>query len=266
MSEAPPCPTCGKTGFASVAGMKRHHSLQHGESIAGEIVDCSHCGSKTRVRPYELEKYDDHYCDDDCRVGHLSEKNSGEDNPNYRGALQTYDCHQCGADVEKYPSHVVGRVFCSSGCRSAWMSGLTGEDSHRWNRINVPCDYCGADMSRRPSRVARHDSLFCSDDCRHAFHGEAVSGDGNPNYRHGGSKTFQYGSNWEDVRAAIITRDDETCQMCGLSQAEHYEEYGGDLHVHHKTPLVEFDNCADANDYGNLIALCVTCHGIAEQT
>ena len=267
MPDAPPCPTCDKSGFESVAGMKRHHALQHGESIAGEEVACSNCDGSLHRRPHEIEQYDRFYCGDECRAEHQSEAFSGEANPNYRGAKSTYECHWCGASVEKYPSHVVGRVFCSDDCRAAWQSeSFTGEDNPRWARITVPCDYCGTPIDRRPSRIARHEALFCTEGCKNAFHSQYISGEDNPNYRHGKSDSFRYGANWSEMREEVLQRDGHECQECGMELDEHLDMYGFSLHVHHDTPLVMFEDADEANSLDNLTTLCVTCHGIEEQT
>lgn len=44
------------------------------------------------------------------------------------------------------------------------------------------------------------------------------------------------------------------CRYCGISNEEHNEEYGQNLHVHH------IDGDSDNNDLDNLAVLCKICH------
>lgn len=39
-----PCPTCGRDDFTDDSYMKKHHSMKHGESIAGFTTTCTACG------------------------------------------------------------------------------------------------------------------------------------------------------------------------------------------------------------------------------
>ena len=67
----------------------------------------------------------------------------------------------------------------------------------------------------------------------------------------------QYGGN----RNTALERDKFSCVKCGLTQAEHKEKYGKDLHVDHidnrgmAVPDSEKNNALD-----NLQTLCVVCH------
>lgn len=55
---------------------------------------------------------------------------------------------------------------------------------------------------------------------------------------------------WQEMRSAVLERDDYTCQGCG-TDVEH------DTPIHHIVPL----GCGGTNTYRNLITLCETCHG-----
>lgn len=61
------CPTCGKE-CASYRGMKVHHSKAHGESIAGEVVECDHCGDEFRKRLDRVERDAKQFCSRDCQA------------------------------------------------------------------------------------------------------------------------------------------------------------------------------------------------------
>jgi len=82
------------------------------------------------------------------------------------------------------------------------------------------------------------------------------------NWKGGGRKW--YGPNWNKKRKQAIDRDAEQCVICGIGRDEHYSEYETDLHVHHITPLRRFENYEDANALGNLMTLCISCHGTWE--
>lgn len=64
-----------------------------------------------------------------------------------------------------------------------------------------------------------------------------------------------YGSDWDEVREEIIEDYGSECLLCLSSE---------NLHVHHITPLKEFDNPDLANNPENLVPLCSRCHGRVE--
>ncbi len=75
-----------------------------------------------------------------------------------------------------------------------------------------------------------------------------------------------YGPNWEEQRQKVLERDGYRCRTCG-SEARP----GLGLHVHHIRPFREYGylpgkNTAYllANDLGNLVSLCPSCHRRAE--
>lgn len=82
-----------------------------------------------------------------------------------------------------------------------------------------------------------------------------------------------YGPNWATQRARTLARDDYTCQVegCAMTRERHQRVHGCDLHVHHQTPLVEFEtddgeiDYAAANDGSNLVTLCSVHHPQVEQ-
>jgi len=55
---------------------------------------------------------------------------------------------------------------------------------------------------------------------------------------------------WQQMREAVLERDDYTCQGCG-SDVQH------NAPIHHIVPL----GCGGTNTYRNLITLCEQCHG-----
>jgi 5-methylcytosine-specific restriction endonuclease McrA len=78
------CPTCGKDGFANEKGMKKHHYMVHGESIAFTEVDCHNCGETVRKRDCDIAG--NVYCSTRCLSEKYSERTpSGEEHPDYKG-------------------------------------------------------------------------------------------------------------------------------------------------------------------------------------
>lgn len=120
-------------------------------------------------------------------------------------------------------------------------------------RVKSFCLKCGGLISNPPSRIKhkRGAGKYCSPECRNS-HWVNVN---HPKYK-GSPHTHKYGKNWASIRRAILKRDSNTCQMCGVSMPR--------LHIHHKRPFRLFDSPAQANQHDNLITLCAACHRVAE--
>lgn len=73
-----------------------------------------------------------------------------------------------------------------------------------------------------------------------------------------------YGKNWRKKREEVLENHGRYCERCRLTEAEHFEKYGVSLHIHHKTPLREFDDISEANRLKNLVPLCAECHRTVE--
>lgn len=71
---------------------------------------------------------------------------------------------------------------------------------------------------------------------------------------------FVYEGNWPEQRRRAKYRDQARCQDCDTTDAEHHEEYGRGLDIHHKVPYREFDDPKQANELSNLVTLCRLCH------
>ncbi|WP_343122491.1 HNH endonuclease [Haloquadratum walsbyi] len=67
------------------------------------------------------------------------------------------------------------------------------------------------------------------------------------------------------MREEIIARDNDTCLRCGMDRETHRDQFGRDLHVHHRIPRRRFYNdpdrsVDDADIPSNLLTLCIPCH------
>jgi 5-methylcytosine-specific restriction endonuclease McrA len=86
-----------------------------------------------------------------------------------------------------------------------------------------------------------------------------------PRYPRGGEDEYRYyGPDWQARRERRIEIDQYQCQKCGLSRAQHYQEYNQDLSVHHIRRLREFNSYENANSLTNLITVCTECHRTVE--
>jgi len=50
-----------------------------------------------------------------------------------------------------------------------------------------------------------------------------------------------------------------------MPQADHTDEFGEKLHVHHIIPARQIDDPEERNGMNNLICLCRRCHGVWEE-
>lgn len=63
----------------------------------------------------------------------------------------------------------------------------------------------------------------------------------------------RYPSNWGVIRKSVYSRDDYTCQICGVRGGK----FGNsEVHAHHITPLSE----GGSHNLSNLVTLCESCH------
>lgn len=77
-----------------------------------------------------------------------------------------------------------------------------------------------------------------------------------------GDGNLPYGPEWDQYRKRTLERDGYCCRVCGCSD----EQSSMSLHVHHITPLREFErsggliNFESAHSLNNLVTLCAACH------
>lgn len=109
--------------------------------------------------------------------------------------------------------------------------------------VTLPCANCGARITRRRRDVKRSAHLFCSRICADV------------GQKRRDSEALRYGPGWKNVRATIRKRD-KVCQACGKTP----EQNGAALHVHHLKPF----RVGGTNHPSNLVALCESCHHVAE--
>lgn len=86
-----------------------------------------------------------------------------------------------------------------------------------------------------------------------------VCGENHPMWK--GGKRYWQQKEWYEIREQVKKRDNYTCRECGLTEEESYNRYGQPLQVHHMIPYI----VCETHDPDNLITLCNTCHGKADE-
>lgn len=259
--ESTECPTCGRDDFASVASMKSHHAVKHGESIAGIPAECDYCGASFRRRKSQLEKSEHHFCSPMCRGEWSSENIVGENHHDWEGGDVEVDCSWCGDITTVRPAVAdrPGENFCSEKCLGQWnASKRVGETHPQYDRVKVQCAYCGREKRVKQHVADENQRHFCGYTCMGEWQSENQVGEGNPGWK--GGRPEYYGANWPTQREKALDRDDHRCQACGMTSAAHQEQWDEGLHVHHITRFKSFDNSERANELSNLVALCRGCH------
>lgn len=73
------CPTCGRSDFHSKEGMRRHHTMAHGESIAKTTSECAACGEEfTHFKAEGNRKYCSRDCSTNAIQNHWGHESSGD--------------------------------------------------------------------------------------------------------------------------------------------------------------------------------------------
>jgi 5-methylcytosine-specific restriction endonuclease McrA len=252
------CPECDQE-FETECGMKIHHKMSHGESIAGMEIECDMCGEQFRRKQSHADRTEKAFCSPGCQADWRSENYTGENNPSWSGGGISTECAVCGTELNvmraKYQKY--DRHFCSNACSAEWVSKNQSESDHpNWKpSVTFKCSNCGTQVERYP-RDERYDNHFCSSDCLSEHRSKHYSADG----RDRGKR----GVYWENQRAKAIERDNFECQRCGLTDKEHRAEQNIGLHVHHKNAAKTFESDKKAHELSNLITLCSRCHRLAE--
>lgn len=183
------CPICGEK-FASEHGVKVHAGRSHDTSLAGETVACATCGTEISRQPYEVQKYENHFCSDKCETEWRSERYSGEKNP-YSSGRVSITCKCCNKDFEVAPYREQTARFCSVDCKATFQSEeLSGADSHAWEGgpETAICEYCGDKFEFYASEGTTR--RFCSYECLGRAREETMQGEQNPSWD-GGKETLE---------------------------------------------------------------------------
>lgn len=160
-------------------------------------------------------------------------------------------CVICGKPLPKWP---LVKKTCSRECFLKLRSQVnSGENNPRYKGVITKiCPYCGEIFTHRRTEAPRK---YCSKECS-ILAGAALRR--NPNHwRYKGDRKRDKGQNWGQQSAKARRRDNYTCQLCGLTEAQ----LGQRLDVHHVRPYVLFNgDWESANHLDNLTSYCRSCH------
>ncbi len=126
--------TCPESGCEfktnTQRGLSIHRTKEHSNKSKLE-VECHQCGNIFEKYKSEAERRSDkNFCDNDCYGKYTSERQAGEENPQWKEEtkLQEHTCEWCEEIYMKYVEP--GKTsFCSRECHAQWMSeNRTGED------------------------------------------------------------------------------------------------------------------------------------------
>lgn len=264
------CPTCDRDDFATESGMKTHHSVIHGESLAGHWIECDWCGEEHHKR--QLKDRNEHeFCSKECFSNYQSNELCGEDSHMWDGGKVKVECVQCETSVEKFPAYAEKgeRQYCSNKCHAVWMSeNQTGEDNPTYDpdsHVEVACDNCGDTVVRKRSKYERNERNFCDIDCRGEWQSEYRCGENHPRWIENPDH-INYGGSWPEQREKRLEKDGHECVICSKSNAQEKIDKGRGLDVHHidkARNYLQEDGTLDeekAHRLENLITLCRSCH------
>lgn len=135
------CISCSEE-FDTREAMKRHHCIEHGESIAGEIVECDNCGDEFRQRSNRLKG--NNFCDEKCfdEWQLKTEENEGPNNERWE-SLEV-PCSYCQKKIYRQPHRLekTENCFCSSECENKWRSeNIVGENHWQWKENSESINY-----------------------------------------------------------------------------------------------------------------------------
>jgi hypothetical protein len=131
---------------------------------------CDHCGNafyfgkRTRAATSR-------FCSKECRIAGLKKEMVGTNAANYKNGDRCNKikvaCAICKKDIlrEQRQANRWKTHICSDKCRGVYQSMYRkGENSPKYNRIDVICEWCEKDFKTWPS--TKDKVRFCSKECR----------------------------------------------------------------------------------------------------
>lgn len=233
------------------------------------IVNCIVCGKEISKTKSWAARSNNHLCSPECwsKWARESGKFRGENNPTWKGALQTLECKMCGKTFERYKSdHKDSKnIFCSLGCWQKYlMTNPNVRDEYptkfgsgcHGGAVLVNCHTCGKELVRERNQVKHRKLAFCDRKCWAAWRrSDEWRKENNPTYKPEKPDEERY---WRThIEPALNTwiknvklRDNRTCRVCGKQQKF--------MIAHHLNSWNAFP--ALRVDLENGICLCVECH------
>lgn len=238
----------------SERGVNIHHTTVHKQDGGKITKECDNCDNTVSRYPKDFYDTGGVYCSSDC----YHENNGG---------TVTRECPTCGSSVTRRKAKAEKRdhFFCDQDCYTEWkQENYQGSDNpSATHDVSVSCCRCGAGKTVTPSRYMRNSRFFCDRDCRGAWMSENRVEEQALAWK-GGEGDTEYLGGWTRQRERALERDFYECRVCGMSNEEHNEEHGMNLHVHHQTPKDSFERDSEANRLTNLLTVCAACHKCLE--
>ena len=155
------------------------------------------------------------------------------------------NCKTCGKKIQKWLSQrrAGEGVYCSKSCYVDAMKGVdlfTNEIRGRRPKIRVSmvCEHCEKEFETIPSKIGFR--KYCSQVCRREHCKSTITN----------MRQLRQSKEYRKWRLTVLARDNFACQGCG--------DVGGELHVHHITPVIV--DVKRIFDLTNGVTLCVECH------
>lgn len=213
-----------------------------------------HVGKRTK---FETAKF----CSRGCKGQYNSKVHIGENAFGYKNGNRTklpITCDMCGKwtlkenlQIELWEKH-----FCSHKCKKEYYQlhsdEVSGENSPKYSKIDVICEWCGKTFKTWPSVKAK--TRFCGKQCRNNWQSDMMKGENHYNWQGGKSEQRHLDMSsreYKEWRHQVFKKDNYTCQACG-------DKKGGNLRAHHKKHYSEFPDLK--HDVDNGITLCESCH------
>lgn len=213
-----------------------------GNKMRGERVElvCEGCGKTfSRLKSNITEGTKHHYCCRECKI----EANKAQKVKRV--------CKQCGKHFEVYKSSLeksnTSGNFCCRKCYDEYQKTLTGKKNRKYKRITVECPNCGKEIKTTPYKARTRKNVFCSWECKCAYHHNYTDGEKNANWKGGASR---YRGDFEYVKRDHFSKI-QFCALCGTTK---------DINIHHIIPY----RMTQDNGLDNLIPLCRRHHKIVE--
>ncbi len=183
---------------------------------------------------------------------------------------ETRACENCGKSVTRVACHFRRHehIYCSIQCCNKSRKGKPHPDPEHGKKMRElykgqkPSPQCLAAVSKANSGRLRDPKVQAKMQAGVRKYYETHPGPNKDrysslNYNWRGGIAFEpYSEEFNSVlKATVRTRDSHQCQLCEMSEAQHWLEHFSLLLVHH------IDYNKQNSDISNLITLCKKCHG-----
>src|SRR5574343_1224005 len=109
-------------GFGKFCSRKCMSEFQKKRSL----INCSFCDEEFEIENRKLEKQNNYFCSNDCRLKWFSIVTTGENNHNYKERI-TVQCSYCNSDIIRVPSlfrEGQTTYFCNRDCKAKYQEKI----------------------------------------------------------------------------------------------------------------------------------------------